>query len=112
MPPLPAPRVVGTPVPQRGGQQQRASQAGYPRAQGQNTFYAQEQGRARVVQGLGEGCNPSAQNNKLPNLPGFEIRTPCDSSQGLVCVQGIVEGGGICLKRLAIPEKVDDSISF
>lgn len=57
-------------------------------------------GPGYTLQGLGEGCNPTEQKNKLPNLPGFEIRTPCDSKQGLVCVQGIVEGGGICLKNI------------
>ena len=53
-----------------------------------------------ALQGLGQGCEPTEQKFKVPNLPGFDYETPCDSSQGLVCIQGLVEGGGICLKDI------------
>jgi len=49
-------------------------------------------------EGLLQPCNQKPNNKIVPNLPGSHEQQPCDSSQGLVCINGVVEGGGICLK--------------
>ena len=51
-------------------------------------------------EGLGQPCQQNPQNKLLPNLPGSHQQQECDSTLGLVCIQGLVEGGGICLKNI------------
>ena len=51
-------------------------------------------------EGLGQPCQQNPESGTLPNLPGPHQQQGCDSLQGLVCIHGIVEGGGICLKNI------------
>ena len=49
---------------------------------------------------LGQPCDPKQNNTVVPNLPGAHKQQGCDKSTGLVCVQGLVQGGGICLRNI------------
>lgn len=51
-------------------------------------------------EGLGQPCQQNPQKKLLPNLPGSHQQQECDSTLGLVCIHGLVEGGGICLKNI------------
>ena len=51
--------------------------------------------------GLGQPCINNNQNQDsapVPNVPFAYTNQICDSGLGLVCVEGIFQGGGICLK--------------
>ena len=48
---------------------------------------------------LGQPCINSSTTGGLPNLPGVFTPQPCDTSKGLKCTEGILEGA-ICLSQL------------
>lgn len=51
-------------------------------------------------EGLGQPCQSNPPTGTVPNLPGSHEQQGCDTNQGLVCIHGIVDGGGICLKDI------------
>lgn len=51
-------------------------------------------------EGLGQPCQQNPGKEIVPNLPGSHKQQACDSTLGLVCIHGLVEGGGICLKNI------------
>lgn len=54
-------------------------------------------------QSLAEPCVKTSSNTVSPNIPtGFQTNT-CDETKFLSCFDGVVEGGGICLKNLYAP---------
>ena len=53
-----------------------------------------------LKESLGQPCDQNPGNKIVPNLPGGYKTQDCDTSKGLVCIQGLVEGGGICLKDI------------
>ena len=58
-----------------------------------------------AMQGLAEPCVKSTDNTVAPNIPiGFQS-SMCDSTRFLDCFDGVVDGGGICLKKLYSPCK-------
>jgi len=52
---------------------------------------------------LGQPCSINPESGVVPNLPGAHKQQGCDKETGLVCVQGIVKGGGICLRNVNRP---------
>jgi len=54
-------------------------------------------------EGLGQPCQQNPQSKLQPNLPGSHKQQHCYSALGLVCIHGLVEGGGICLKDINKP---------
>jgi hypothetical protein len=54
-------------------------------------------------QSLGEPCVSTTPDTVAPNIPsGFETNS-CDETKFLECFDGVVSGGGICLKKLYSP---------
>ena len=54
-------------------------------------------------QGLGQPCVKSSSEDTEPNIPvGFKTGS-CDSDSFLECFSGVVDGGGICLRKLYGP---------
>lgn len=51
-------------------------------------------------EGLGQPCQTNPPTGTVPNLPGSHEQQGCDTNQGLTCIHGVVQGGGICLKDI------------
>ena len=51
-------------------------------------------------EGVRQPCQQNSSTQIVPNLPGSHEQQGCDTSQGLVCIHGVVDGGGICLKNI------------